>query len=172
MMRKKVIAMLYDELAKIPYSKTAYIGGYRAFNIYSPEDTGDWHTVSFWDADAHLNANNIMGIDGTGYSIDTSRYFGDKGVFLANETLKNMGIPEFAREIYASDHARTFADLVIIGIKKGKPLDFFEMQDFDDFMHSDENKQKTYRLLREAKNLTDTEKVHIENWIEKAQTYE
>lgn len=167
----KVIHMLYDELAKIPYSKTVYIGGYRAFNIYSSDDTGDWHTVSFWDASAELNANNIMGLKNTGYSIDTSRFFGDKGIFLANKILKDMGIPEFAKKIYASSHARTFADLVIIGIKKGKPLNFFEIQDFDDFMHSDENKQKTYHLLREAKNLNALEKIQIENWIKKTQTY-
>lgn len=73
--------MLYEELAKIQFSKQLYISGMRALNINDYEFlTGDWHVHETWHIDCELSSFHIMG-KGKIALFDTNVYLGEEGIF-------------------------------------------------------------------------------------------
>lgn len=155
--------MLYEELAKIQFSKQLYISGMRALNINDYEFlTGDWHVKETWHPDSELNSFHIMG-KGKIALFDTNIYLGEEGVFEASEILQTMGVPIFSPKVYAATHARAIADKIIaeaflaIKLNGSKLFRYISLHDFDDYMPEDTDKLRVYELLEKAIKLLPQE---------------
>jgi len=167
--------MLYDELAKIQFSKQLYISGMRALNINDYEFlTGDWHVYETWHPDSNLSSFHIMG-EGKIALFDTNVYLGEEGVFEASETLRTMGIPIFSPTVFAATHARAIADKIIaeaflaIELNGSKLFRYVSLHDFDDYMPEDTDKQRVYELLEKAiKLLPQEQSDHVKEWLYQA----
>lgn len=167
--------MLYDELAKIQFSKQLYISGMRALNINDYEFlTGDWHVHETWHPDSNLSSFHIMG-EGKIALFDTNVYLGEEGVFEASEILRTMGIPIFSPTVFAATHARAIADKIIaeaflaIELNGSKLFRYISLHDFDDYMPEDTDKQRVYELLEKAiKLLPQEQSDHVKEWLYQA----
>lgn len=167
--------MLYEELAKIQFSKQLYISGMRALNINDYEFlTGDWHVKETWHPDSNLSSFHIMG-KGKISLFDTNVYLGEVGVFEASEILQTMGVPTFSRTVYAATHARAIADKIIaeaflaIELNGSKLFRYISLHDFDDYMPEDTDKQRVYELLEKAiKLLPQEQSNHVKEWLYQA----
>lgn len=164
--------MLYEELAQIQFSKQQYISGMRALNINDYEHlTGDWHVNETWHEMSKLSPFHIMG-KGKFCLIDTNLYLGEEGIFEATETLQEMGIPKFSSTVYAATHARAIADKVLIEaflgnfFKQTKLFNGMTLFDFDNYMPSDEDKQRVYDLLEPSIALLPAEQASfVQIWL-------
>ncbi|HCA5183006.1 TPA: hypothetical protein MW242_002630 [Acinetobacter baumannii] len=169
---------LYHDLSKINFSKELYISGNRALNINDFEHlTGDWHTVEAWSQESKLSEYHIMGNSAPAL-MNTNPFLGDAGIYVANSTLKEMGVPEFTSSmVYAASHARAIADEVIAEAFLAEPLDgnklfrFITLFDFDDYMPSPDDKQRVYQLLEHAiPNLPQQQALHVQAWLDAAKS--
>lgn len=167
--------MLYEELAKIQFSKQLYISGMRALNINDYEFlTGDWHIKDTWHSDSELSSFHIMG-KGKIALLDTNVYLGEEGIFEASEILQTMGVPKFSPTVYAATHARAIADEVIaeaflaIELKGSKLFRHISLNDLDDYMPEDSDKKRVYELLEKAiKLLPEEQSEHVKEWLYQA----
>ena len=169
--------MLYDELAKIQFSKQLYISGMRALNINDYEFlTGDWHVHETWHPDSNLSSFHIMG-EGKIALFDTNVYLGEEGVFEASEILRTMGIPIFSPTVYAATHARAIADKIIaeaflaIELNDRKLFRYISLNDLDDYMPEDNDKHRVYELLEKAIKLLPQEQSNpVKEWLHQAKS--
>lgn len=107
-------------------------------------------------------------------NIDTNLYFGNKGIYQANDILRKMGVPEFSKNILAANHARSIADLVIYLASQGKnPCSVIDFYSLDDFMDLPSDKEKVFNLLENSLNhIADNKtKEIVSDWLNKAQSF-
>lgn len=165
----------YEELSKIEYSEECYISGMLALNIADYENnTGDWHRKVFWNESSKISPSHIMGSKSPVSNIDTNNYFGSKGIYKANNTLREMGVPEFSKNILAANHARSIADLVIYFASQGKnPCCMIDFYGFDDFMELPSDKEKVFTLLGSGvDNMTNPKiKQIVLDWLDRARKF-
>lgn len=138
---------LHQLLELIDFNSEHYISGMPALNIYDYEfNTGDWHTRTFWENTPFVRRFGIMGM---GEEHNTNAYLGNRGVFDASPVLKKMGVP-IHKTIYAANHARAIADMVICkALNDNKPF-IPDMFSLDDFMPALEDKERVYAMLEYA----------------------
>jgi hypothetical protein len=91
------------------------------------------------------------------------------GVIDVTSILKQMGKPEFAPIVYAASHARAIADMVICNALEGKIFSSVTLQDLDDWMPSNEDKERVYSLLHIALNrLPESAAILVQQWLDAA----
>ncbi|MDR0666738.1 MAG: hypothetical protein LBF71_04915 [Campylobacteraceae bacterium] len=80
-----------------------------------------------------------------------------------------MGKPEFALVVYAANHARAIADMVICNAIDGEIFMSVTLQDLDDWMPGYEDKERVYSLLYMAINkLPDSAATLVQQWLNAA----
>lgn len=125
---------------KVKTTPTYYLSGMAALNIPSPEGTGDWHMLGAF------NEKNIKPIqfiaDELFIQIFETDEIEDKSD-IANE----YGIHHIA-PLYCATHYRAIADMAIKSFLSGRNANYI---DVDDWLDTDEQKQKVFTLLTNAK---------------------
>ena len=148
------MAYLQEIVKRNPLSKTHYISGQKALNIDDFEHhTGDWHKFAAWGGDEiEVKRFTLMG-DGEEYN--TNPYLGDSGIIDATNILRRMGIKQIAPTVWAANHERAAADMLICNALDG--LDIRQnhylsltIKDLDDWFSTKEDKERVYALLEQA----------------------
>lgn len=161
---------MYQQL-KRNYSPSLYISGQKALNIYDDERcTGDWHAAEAWHPQqTKLGTCGIMGVGGF---FNTHPYLGNKGIVDVTQTLKAMGCPDFAPVVYAANHARAIADMIIVDALNQQIFSAVTLKAFDDWMPTEQDKQKVYSLLEQAiPHLSTIEASLVKQWLMTAQEF-
>ncbi len=107
-------------------------------------------------------------------TLDTNTYFGNDGIFKVNDILRKMGIPQFSENVWAANHARSIADLVIYLASQGKnPCSVIGFYGFDDFMELPSDKEKAFALLEKSLNHIKEDKTKniVSDWLDKARHF-
>ena len=148
------MAYLHHIIQRNPLSKTHYISGQQALNICDFEHhTGDWHKFAAWGGDdIEIKGFTLMG-DGEEYN--TNPYLGDSGIIDATDTLRRMGKKLIAPTVWAANHARAAADMLICNALDGKDIRqnhylSLTIKDLDDWFSTPQDKQRVYALLEQA----------------------
>jgi hypothetical protein len=125
-----------------------------AINIPSPEGTGDWH---FHDAIFGTPGKpHRYFIAGTDFKDDTD-IFGDAGVSDCKPLLAKYGaftgggpirIAEPVGSVYAANHYRASADLLLDFIQKGDPLTLYSIDDWFSLPREWETSPPTLRVTK------------------------
>jgi hypothetical protein len=141
-------------------TRTRYLSGMAALNLYSSEGTGDWHLVETFFR-SHTKRSRTF-LAGTDCVTDTNALLGDIGVFECSALLDRMGIPHPTGEAYAANHARAIVDLVLGAVmNKGSP-DFVTL---DDWMPQEKDKQAVFDLMALAlPRLPDDQQKKVTAW--------
>lgn len=84
---------------------------------------------------------------GEGCEYDTNLLLGDAGIFECSGILDRCHIPHSQGEVFAANHARAIADMVLVSIQNNESLDHVLL---DDWMPSDEDKAEVFKLLELA----------------------
>lgn len=141
---------MYEALQKIAFSEQTYISCQKALNIQDRVNgTGDWHTKIAWNPKGKLGSKHVLG---KGMKFNTNAYLGSLGVFEASEVLQSMGVPHFADTVYAANHERAIADMVILEALSNPQPKWSSVveSDLDGWMPGQKDKQKVYALLHRA----------------------
>ncbi|MBO4576625.1 MAG: hypothetical protein J5680_05885 [Neisseriaceae bacterium] len=148
------MAHLQEIIKRNPLSKTHYISGQKALNICDFEHhTGDWHSFAAWGGDEiEVKRFTLMG-DGEEYN--TNPYLGDSGIIDATDILRRMGKKPIAPVVWAANHERAAADMLICNALDG--LDIRQnhylsltIKDLDDWFSMPQDKERVYSLLEQA----------------------
>lgn len=126
-------------------SPTRYLGGMAALNLPSPQGTGDWHMVETFFSPNRTRSRSF--ISGTGCLTDTTPLLGTQGIYECTALVKSLQIPHEAGAVYAANHARAIADLVLAAVLRGESPDFVRL---DDWMPRDSDKQEVFAMLATA----------------------
>jgi hypothetical protein len=119
-----------------------YLGGMAALNLPSPTGTGDWHMEqTFFHSRETRSRSFISGVD---CATDTTSILGDIGVYDCTDLLDDLRIPHAEGSVYAANHARAIADLVLSAVLRDESPDFIRL---DDWMPRDSDKQEVFDLL-------------------------
>lgn len=140
-----------------------YLGGMAALNLPSPTGTGDWHMEqTFFRSRETRSRSFISGID---CATDTTPILGDTGVYDCTALLDELKIPHVEGVVYAANHARATADLVLSAILRNESPDFVRL---DDWMPRDNDKQEVFDLLVIAlKQLQPEQQQRVLAWQKK-----
>lgn len=123
-------------------SPSRYLSGMVALNVPSPEGTGDWHQDgTFFMGPVRIPRGLLAG---PGCEWDTTPYLGQVGVIDVSSRLDAAGIPHPEGPVWAADHARAIADMVIGHAVAGRVVAHV---DLDAWMHFDEDKDAVFALL-------------------------
>jgi hypothetical protein len=124
--------MIPDDL-----SEARYISGVHALNLPAPERTsGDWHFSNVY----YHSEESVITLAGTGEEIDTNFIFGNYGIYLCNEALKNRGLKADGKTYYAANHFRAVLDLLYERIEKGK-YPYYLTGASEDYFDTEEEKK-------------------------------
>ena len=162
------MAYLQEMIERNPLSKTHYISGQKALNICDFEHhTGDWHTLVAWGGDEiEVKRLTLMG-DGEEYN--TNPYLGDSGIIDATDILRRMGKKPIAPVVWAANHTRAIADIIICDILSKGAVYSFTLYEFDAWFSTQEDKNKVYALLEQAiPYLAQQAQIALTQWINKA----
>lgn len=143
-------------------SRHRYIGGMAALNIPSIRGTGDWHMEQTFFRPRNSRSRSF--ISGEGCLTNTLSILGDSGVFECSEQLKELGIPYEGECVYAANHARAIADLVLGAIMRGVSADFVVL---DDWMHEEKDKCDVFDLLETSmQGICDENRIKVIEWMD------
>lgn len=123
-------------------SPMRYLSGMAALNLPSPTGTGDWHMEQTFFRSREKRSRSF--ISGLGCATDTTPLLGDTGVFDCTTLLDDLKIPHVEAPVYAANHARAIADLVLAAVLRNESPDFVRL---DDWMPRDSDKQEVFDLL-------------------------
>jgi hypothetical protein len=124
-----------------------YLTGLTALNIPAPEGTGDWHFAETFEGFAGRPPGpfQIAGENTT----DTRRWLGDSGIFDVRSRLEPYHLELPPGAIYAADHYRAIADMVLSAVVAGQP--FEDSISLDDWLPEVHEKDRFRTLLETAK---------------------
>lgn len=83
-------------------------------------------------------------ISGSGCATDTTLILGAAGVYDCTALLDELRIPHAEGAVYAANHARAIADLVISAVLRNESPDFVRL---DDWMPRESDKREVFDLL-------------------------
>lgn len=148
------MAHLQEIVKRNPLSKTHYISGQKALNICDFEHhTGDWHTLAAWGSDEiEVKRFTLMG---NGEKYNTNPYLGDSGIIDVTDILRRMGKKPIAPIVWAANHARAAADMLICNALDGFDIRqnhylSLTVKDLDDWFSTPQDKERVYSLLEQA----------------------
>jgi hypothetical protein len=136
--------------AKTPFPVTTpiqYLTGLTALNIPAPEGTGDWHFSETFEGFAGRPPGpyQVAGIN----SPDTQRWLGETGIFDARSRLDPYRLELPPGPVYAADHYRAIADMVLAAVFTGQQ--FEDSISLDDWLPEDHEKHRFRSLLEAVK---------------------
>lgn len=145
-----------------------YVSGIVALNIPSETGTGDWHfDLAFRKHDGPRPLPFMVG-EGQGY--DTTVLLGDAGVFECSAILDRIGVPHEPGPVYAANHARAIADMVLGSVMRGNTALPVTL---DDWMPRTEDKAAVLRLLQIAESRLDSnQRARVNVWVGKNSTHD
>ncbi len=144
-------------------SPQRYLSGIAALNIPSFKGTGDWHLIETFFRSHQQRSRLFMA--GVGCEADTTPLLADRGVFDCSAILNEWGIPHPPGTVYAANHARAIADMVLVCVLDGSHPDHVEL---DDWMPGNEDKQAVFDLLDVAMQyLTWEQQSKVAAWKKK-----
>jgi len=151
--------------AKKSFPKTSherYLTGLTALNIPAPEGTGDWHfSETFEGAAGRPPGPYELAGDGL---LNTRSLLGDAGIFDARERLEPYRLEMPPGPIYAADHYRAIADMVLTAIVAGQSFERSII--LDDWLPETDEQMRLQRLLEIAKpSLASDQWRRIDLWI-------
>jgi hypothetical protein len=160
MLHHKIMSVAVTIPATSPFR---YLGGMAALNLPSPTGTGDWHMEqTFFRSRETRSRSFISGVD---CATDTTPILGDAGVFDCTDLLDELRIPHVNGSVYAANHARATADLVLSAVLRDESPDFVRL---DDWMPRNSDKQEVFDLLAIAlKQLRPTQQQKLLAWQNK-----
>jgi hypothetical protein len=128
-------------------TRARYMTGLSALNIPAPEGTGDWHFAETFEGFAGRPPGpfQLAGDNAT----DTRRWLGDTGIFDARSRLEPYRLELPPGPIYAADHYRAIADMVLAAVVAGQP--FEDSISLDDWLPEPQEKDRFRTLLETAK---------------------
>jgi addiction module RelB/DinJ family antitoxin len=133
-------------------SPNRYLSGMAALNIPSASGSGDWHLIETFFRPRQRQSR--LFIAGIGCPGDTTPLLGNQGVFDCTAQLDELKISHPPGPVYAANHARAIADLVLVSVLEGGSPNFVQL---DDWMPDDDDKQAVFDLLRSATPLLNSE---------------
>lgn len=138
-----------------------YLGGMAALNLPSPLGTGDWHMEQTFFRQRDKRSRSF--ISGIGCATDTTALLGDAGVYDCTNIINDLQIPHESEPVFAANHARAIADLVISSILRGIVPNHIQL---DDWMPRASDKQDVFDLLGiAATHLTENQQQVMATWI-------
>lgn len=141
-------------------AKGRYLGGMAALNLPSLSGTGDWHFEQTFFRPRSKRSRSF--ISGQGCPTDTNSFLGDEGIYDCTNILLKLGIPYERSPVYAANHARAIADLVLDAIMRDHSPDFVVL---DDWMPRNTDKQQVFGMLVKAiKCLSTQQKKQVLDW--------
>ena len=92
---------------------------------------------------------------GDGEEYNTNPYIGDSGIIDATDTLRSMGKKLIAPTVWAANHARAAADMLICNALDGKDIRqnhylSLTIKELDDWFSTPQDKERVYSLLEQA----------------------
>lgn len=150
----------------IPHtSPLHYLGGMAALNLPSPSGTGDWHLEETFFRQRDKRSRSF--ISGIGCATDTTPLLGDVGIYDCTHIIDDLHIPHESAPVFAANHARAIADLVISSILRGIAPHHIQL---DDWMPRATDKQAVFDLLSLATtHLTEDQQGLLAAWTTKNQ---
>ncbi|CCD28830.1 conserved hypothetical protein [Candidatus Glomeribacter gigasporarum BEG34] len=144
-------------------SPSRYLSGIAALNIPSTRGTGDWHLIETFFRPRQQHSR--LFVSGIGCETDTTPLLSNRGIFECSARLSEWQIPHPPGAVYAADHARAIADMVLVCVLDGSEPDHVEL---DDWMPMSEDKQAVFDLLEIAMpHLTLEQKSKVAAWKQK-----
>ncbi|MDU8350553.1 hypothetical protein RYA05_01470 [Pseudomonas syringae pv. actinidiae] len=141
-----------------PTSPTCYVSGISALNIPSDSGTGDWHTF------ATLRRPTLRKIPlllaGEGQDFNSNAMFDSKGVVDCTGQCTKYGIPFEVSPVYAANHIRALADMVVY--YAGLKMNIASIP-LDDWLNTETERRELFELLRCAKSLEFFDLIQL--WI-------
>lgn len=151
-----------------------YLTGMTAVNIPSPDGTGDWHfRAAFFGYPDSPPRYTVAGVN----CIDTTDLFGNAGIYDCKSALLRYGVfgkdnaiqvVEPVGPVYAADHYRASADLLINRLKRGAP--FVELYSIDDWLSTKEEKTRFFDFIQPAVALGERQWQTITEWFNREMT--
>ena len=128
-------------------SQERYLTGLTALNIPSPEGTGDWHFSETFEGTAGRPPGpyQLVGDD----LLNTKPLLGDAGIFDARARLEPYRLELPPGPIYAADHYRAIADMVLTAIVARQSFEHSII--LDDWLPEPDGQVRLWRLLETAK---------------------
>lgn len=145
-----------------------YLGAIAALNIPSGRGTGEWQMTSMLFG-PHPSDKLGEYICGDGNKLNTNPLLGDAGVFDCADKLKELGvILDDGCVVYAANHARAVADLVLSAAQSGSDgATIARRYQLAEWMPKDEDKQEVFELLAQAAHKMLPEHAHaVAQWVE------
>jgi hypothetical protein len=144
---------------KIPQTTPKrYLSGIAALNIPSDDGTGDWHL--------HNTLKNektnppVFLLVGEGCQYNSNQLFGNLGIFECSDILEKFGVPHPEGEVWAADHYRATADMVLFYAQQGKSFDHLPI---NDWFNTDHEIMQLKNMLQFASSTPFFE--DIKQWI-------
>ncbi|HEV3157300.1 MAG TPA: hypothetical protein VGZ00_08135 [Candidatus Baltobacteraceae bacterium] len=138
-----------------------YLSGTVALNIASDEITGDWHAEMAFFRPRRTTPRCFL--VGRGCENDTTPLLATRGVADRSDVLRRMGVPNVPEHLYAADHARAIADLVLVAVLRNQSPEFVGL---DDWMPRPEDKRRVVDLLELAFNhLNESQRTAVLAWL-------
>lgn len=145
-------------------SRLHYLGGMAALNLPSPLGTGDWHMEQTF-RNRQGNKLSRSFISGVGCATDTTALLGDAGIYDCTQIINDLKIPHDSEPVFAANHARAIADLVISSILRDITPNHIQL---DDWMPRETDKQSVFDLLNiAAPHLTEDQRGLVAAWANK-----
>jgi hypothetical protein len=141
-----------------PTTPRRYISGIAALNV----GTGDWHSEQVLHRRPARTPRTFL--VGEGADFDTIPLLGDTGIYDCAPLLDRMGVPRPSGPVWAADHARAIADLVIVAVAFGDDPSFVAL---DDWMPRDGDKDRVFDLLGGAmERLASASRDAVRAWLD------
>ncbi|MBI6725698.1 hypothetical protein YA0089_19010 [Pseudomonas viridiflava] len=146
-----------------PTSPKRYISGISALNIPSDSGTGDWHT--FATLRRPTRRQIPLKLVGDGQDFNSNTIFGSRGVVDCTEQCEKYGIPFEDSPVYAANHIRALADMVVYyaGLKMN-----ISSIPLNDWLNTENEKKELFELLQYAKGVSFFEEIN--KWISQHST--
>lgn len=144
-------------------SRSRYLSGMAALNLPSPNGTGDWHLVETFFRPRQQRSRTFLA--GFGCETDTNSYLADHGIYECSAIMDELQIPHPQGEVYAANHARAIADLVLGAVLSDGSPDYIQL---DDWMPSESDKKEVFDLICMAFSKLNPEQQHkVKVWQQK-----
>lgn len=140
-----------------------YISGIAALNIPSVDGTGDWHMHGVFRA--NTKKPPLLFIVGEGEPFNSNKIFGNEGIIECSHILDEFKIEHVSEKVYAANHIRAIADLILYFSETGSSLDHLPI---NDWLNNEEQKRDLYLLINKSESITKN--TEIRKWMIKNYT--
>ena len=144
-------------------SKTNYLTGITALNIPSLNGTGDWHFVETFQGFGGRSASRyfVSGVN----SVDVSAVLGVEGIINCADILGKYRANGVKEEVYAANHYRAAAELILNTVIQGWPLP--SLGDLQGWFSGQDDKDNIYMFLKKAIDiLSEEDKDRVLVWFQ------